>query len=530
MPSRSPESSALTFDVLPDEYIKLLRGLTASAALEFYAREASKSENGNPGVFRIRKLKLGENGEPQKDEHGKFIVDGEIWEVTQSQPMRMILNHFEKKFALSKGNVAKVLVPFTGEGSMVTEKTSNETRKESRQLAAAALSYNAVEGYVDGVFDDVTQKNLIEPLLQRIQESEDGKTNLDIVPFFRDTAMEMIYTTIARENNLNTYQKRLVKVAFDMWSEYLGASFNPNIPQEEKDAIKVRALAKIQEMNDVIYGLIDNYPVNINEKYKTVEALVMKQLNGEEVEEKMEVAVYDLFSALGLWRKNVLEGKTVEDQKVESARIRQIERNIAANLFFGGLETLANGIGIVAYFLSQHPEIMEEGRKEVRAVLEQNKQVTLRAADLKEMAFVKQIVKEALRMIPPLHSLKRTSEEDLELDNVTIPANRDIVISVQDMLHDPSTYQNPGDFDPHRWDEGKVTDQMEKDYLIYGFGPRMCIGAQLAQAVMEYVTAELLRNFEFSLQNPKWKLDPRNPKTSTTNEVPTLPVTITRAA
>ncbi|MFC3494625.1 cytochrome P450 [Glycomyces rhizosphaerae] len=100
------------------------------------------------------------------------------------------------------------------------------------------------------------------------------------------------------------------------------------------------------------------------------------------------------------------------------------------------------------------------------------------------------VVKETLRMYPPVSLTDRLLVEDAEFGDVTVPAGTSVFVSALLLHTDPRWWRaDPSRFDPARWLAGEVHDQHA--YLPYGAGPRVCTGVHIANAVLEAAT-ELL--------------------------------------
>jgi len=110
-----------------------------------------------------------------------------------------------------------------------------------------------------------------------------------------------------------------------------------------------------------------------------------------------------------------------------------------------------------------------------------------------------QVIKEALRLYPPIHIGNRMVAEDMEFEGGTVPAGARMFYSIYLTQHDPSIWENAEDFCPARFERGRKTPPFS--YIPFGGGPRACIGAAFGQAEARLVLAYLLMNFEFTPLN-----------------------------
>ena len=106
-----------------------------------------------------------------------------------------------------------------------------------------------------------------------------------------------------------------------------------------------------------------------------------------------------------------------------------------------------------------------------------------------------QVIKESLRLFPPIHIGNRRVREDLEFPEGTIPAGERMFYSIYLTHRDPAIWEEADIFHPERFAHGPKTPPMS--YIPFGGGPRACIGAAFGQAEARLVIAHLLRGFNF---------------------------------
>ncbi len=113
-----------------------------------------------------------------------------------------------------------------------------------------------------------------------------------------------------------------------------------------------------------------------------------------------------------------------------------------------------------------------------------------------------QVIKEALRLYPPIHIGNRILAEDVTFgEGQTMPASERMFYSIYLTHRDPRVWDKAGDFCPERFEHGRKTPPMS--YIPFGGGPRACIGAAFGQAEARLVLANLLRTFHFQPLNPE---------------------------
>jgi len=183
-----------------------------------------------------------------------------------------------------------------------------------------------------------------------------------------------------------------------------------------------------------------------------------------------------------------------KDENGEGMSDEQV-RNEALTLVLAGHETTANTLTWTLYLLSQYPDIAEKLRAEVDSVLG-NRLPEL--ADLKNLTYTEQVIKEGMRVYPPVWSVARQSREDTQLGDYPIRKYNTAVIPIWAVHHDERWYNNPYEFEPERWSDGRTDDLPRYAYLPFGGGPRICIGNSFAMMEAQLILAGIVQQFKLT--------------------------------
>jgi cytochrome P450 len=109
------------------------------------------------------------------------------------------------------------------------------------------------------------------------------------------------------------------------------------------------------------------------------------------------------------------------------------------------------------------------------------------------------VIKESLRLYPPIHIGNRRAAVDLQFRDRLIPAGTRVLYSIYLSHRDPRYWSEPDRFDPDRFAPGSKCKPEPFVYLPFGGGPRFCVGAAFAQTEAIVILARLLQRFEFDL-------------------------------
>jgi len=127
---------------------------------------------------------------------------------------------------------------------------------------------------------------------------------------------------------------------------------------------------------------------------------------------------------------------------------------------------------------------------------------------LNQLPFTTAIIKEAMRLFPAASST-RSGEPDfsLEEDSAYYPTDGFIVWSLHQAIHrEPLYWPQPDTFIPERWLVGKEDPlyPVKGAWRGFEFGPRNCIGQELAMLEMRLVMVMTLREFDVKSSYEDW--------------------------
>jgi cytochrome P450 len=165
----------------------------------------------------------------------------------------------------------------------------------------------------------------------------------------------------------------------------------------------------------------------------------------------------------------------------------------AGVIFAAGHETSTNALAWTLLLLSQHPAIAGDLCDELDSVL---RGASPSVDDLARMPLLDAVVKESMRVLPPVPLHPRIVAIDSELGGHRLPAGSEIFLSIFHMHRDPAIFTDAARFSPRRWETIKPT---VYEYNPFSAGPRMCIGASFATMEIKIVLATLLSRFRLEM-------------------------------
>ena len=164
---------------------------------------------------------------------------------------------------------------------------------------------------------------------------------------------------------------------------------------------------------------------------------------------------------------------------------------------FAGHHTSSGTAAWMLLELLKHPHILRQAREEVDTLLGAEGEVTFQ--NMRGMHVLDRVLKEVLRLHPPLIILMRQVSEDLHFKGYTIPRG-DMVWAAPPVTHRMSRlFPNPEVFDPERYAEDRREDKNIMAYQPFGGGKHKCSGNAFAMFQIKAIFAVLLRRYDFEL-------------------------------
>ncbi|XP_028181484.1 cytochrome P450 71A6-like [Glycine soja] len=170
------------------------------------------------------------------------------------------------------------------------------------------------------------------------------------------------------------------------------------------------------------------------------------------------------------------------------------------DMFSASTETTSSVLGWAMTELLRHPNVMQKLQDEVRNVI--GDRIThINEEDLCSMHYLKVVVKETLRLHPPVPLLvPRESMQDTKVMGYDIASGTQIIVNAWAIARDPLYWDQPLEFKPERFLNSSI-DIKGHDFQVipFGAGRRGCPGITFALVVNELVLAYLVHQFNWTV-------------------------------
>ncbi|KAJ5913921.1 hypothetical protein N7504_002804 [Penicillium tannophilum] len=174
-----------------------------------------------------------------------------------------------------------------------------------------------------------------------------------------------------------------------------------------------------------------------------------------------------------------------------------------STLIVAGSETTATLLSGVTYLLLKNPRVMRKLQEEVWGTFQSDDQITLENCN--KLEYIHAVLTEALRMYPPVAGgLPRIVDAQGDMINGHwVPGGTIVSVTQMAAYHSAYNYTHPEQFIPERFlDDPRFANDSKTALQPFSFGPRNCIGRNLAYVEMRIILARMVFNFDMELDQP----------------------------
>ena len=166
--------------------------------------------------------------------------------------------------------------------------------------------------------------------------------------------------------------------------------------------------------------------------------------------------------------------------------------------FLAGHETTASVLTWAFFILATRPDVLARLRDEVEEVAGDG---PVSIQEVKQLAFVRNVFRETLRLYPPITFIPRVAAEATRIGNYSVKKGAMIMVSPWTAHRNALLWRQADRFDPDRFDAAGSDDQDSGVLMSFGLGPRVCVGAAFATIESGLILARLARRYDFLIEN-----------------------------
>ncbi|KAK1416214.1 hypothetical protein QVD17_32003 [Tagetes erecta] len=324
-----------------------------------------------------------------------------------------------------------------------------------------------------------------------------GERLKNIVP----ATIESVEVMLKRWNDVGTKEKEVYKEFKTMTSEVIsrivfGSSYEQGKQIfEMQGALSLLAAKNMSQTRLPGFGMIfkDKDDLETEKLLASIRDLIMQMIS--EREKKMisgdeENSGIDYLGILLKARHDIDDNYKLSIQDVIDE---------CRTFYIAGHGTISLLLTWVTLLLAIHTEWQEKARKEVQEVFGSQNPSSEGLARLKKMGM---IINETLRLYPPGICVTRKVLKETRVGNLVLPPNLSIQIPTLALHHDIEIWGEDAHlFKPQRFSEGvaNIVNNNPGAFIPFGYGPRICVGANYAINEAKITLAMILQRYRFSL-------------------------------
>jgi cytochrome P450 / NADPH-cytochrome P450 reductase len=154
----------------------------------------------------------------------------------------------------------------------------------------------------------------------------------------------------------------------------------------------------------------------------------------------------------------------------------------------------------LAYVLATHPDVEEKLIAEVDGITGGDPEYDLQYDDLMALAYTTQVIKETMRIYPPMPVTIRRSLKDGTLGRYRIRKGDVILIGTLAAQRDPRYWgATPDRFDPEQFALERVVDRPRHAFIPFSIGKRQCMAQEVTFMMLRVALFEIYKRYRLRL-------------------------------
>nr|AEL88542.1 cytochrome P450 CYP4BD5v1 [Dendroctonus rhizophagus] len=351
---------------------------------------------------------------------------------------------------IEKSNLYNFFKGWLGQGLLTS---FGPTWRSHRKVITPSFHFSILQQFIS-VFDSVGNK------LMKKLESEAGKDSVEVSQLISLYALDVICEAAmgvkihALESGNSEYVKsikEMCNIVVDRMFSIISTRFYKltSTYQKEKKALKII--------------------------HEHVDAVISKRL--EEYSQKPEKSSQsDDFGV----KKRLAFLDMLLEARIDGKPLTKTELRDEVNTFmFEGHDTTSSAMSFALYLIATHPEVQDKLFEEQTQIFPSDcKNARPSHNELLEMKYLDLVIKETLRLFPPVTFYGRKLAHDVEFKGTLYPKGLSVLLFPYGSHRSPKYFTEPDKFIPERFENW--TGKLPFAYTPFSAGPRNCIGQKFA--------------------------------------------------
>ncbi|XP_061398199.1 cytochrome P450 4d8-like [Musca vetustissima] len=382
---------------------------------------------------------------------------------------------------IGKSSVYNILKPWLRTGLLLSDSRKWHAR---RKIIRPTFSFSILEQFLE-VFD---RQSTV--LVNCLLEKADGVSAFDILPYICPATLDIITESAMGVNvHAQTDKSMPYTMAVKELTELIVWRCIRGYLHHETIFSILSPLKKLRQTK--LIKLMHNFTRNvIEERRKLLDMQLKSEKNTGQNDDPDDIGEKKHMALLDVLLLATIDGRPLSIDDI----CEEVD-----TFLYGGHDTITTSLSFTLYLVSRHPEVQKMLLSEIYTVYGESNIEPFTMTTLNELKYMECVIKESLRLYPPVPLIGREITEDFpythsNLGNGIIPASTQVFISIYHTMRDPKTYDNSTEFIPDRHTESPASNPFS--YIPFSAGPRNCIGQRFTMLEMKIVLCKVLREYE----------------------------------
>ncbi|KAL1198235.1 Cytochrome [Cardamine amara subsp. amara] len=189
------------------------------------------------------------------------------------------------------------------------------------------------------------------------------------------------------------------------------------------------------------------------------------------------------------------------EYKITKAHIK----SLFVELFLGATDTSATATHWTMAEILHNSIVFERLREELDSVV--GKTRLIQETDLPNLPYLQAVVKEGLRMHPPIPVFVRSSQEGCRIGGFYIEEKTTLMVNTYAVIRDSNSWEDPNEFKPERFLASSRKEDNIFNYIPFGSGRRRCPGSNLGSIFVGTAIGIMVQCFDWEIKGDKVNME-----------------------
>lgn len=197
----------------------------------------------------------------------------------------------------------------------------------------------------------------------------------------------------------------------------------------------------------------------------------------------------------------LMEGKDAQGQKLGREELTAE----ALTQLIAGSDTTSNTACALLYYVLRTPGVLENLQKELDAAFPPG---VPSYEQVRDLPYVQWVINETMRIhstsslglprLTPGATPENPNPKPVEILGYSFPPGTALSVPSYTIHHSKEIWgSDADDFVPERWSDSRLTIRQKDAFIPFSYGPRACVGRNVAEMELKCIVGTVFRNFEF---------------------------------